>query len=342
MIADLRLGRWQDVLADVECDAFVSDPQYSDRVHDGHNALENRESLPYEPMDKAKIVEVVEHWSPRTRGWMVIMTSHDLIPAWEDSLRSAGRYVFAPLPVIDRGSRVRMQGDGPSSWTVWMIVARPKTKAMSRWGTLPGVYERYSGDERSPRRGGKPLGVMCDIVGDYSRPGDIVCDPYAGAATTLLAARMKGRRSVGAEVDPEAYAEAMARLDSSYMVDMFDQLELQGRIAKPAPKKDPGKEKGRHQGPFPHFNGPVYEPPIDHGRLTKQLDRVREMMRDGQWRTLSEIEKITRDPPASISAQLRHLRKKRFGSWIVDKQRRGANSGLWEYRLREGNCHERP
>lgn len=106
---------------------------------------------------------------------------------------------------------------------------------------------------------------------------------------------------------------------------------------KPAPK-----EKQGSRGPFPHFNGPLYEPSIDHGRLTKQLDRVREMMRDGQWRTLSEIEKITRDPPASISAQLRHLRKKRFGSWIVDKQRRGANSGLWEYRLREGNCHERP
>jgi hypothetical protein len=64
-------------------------------------------------------------------------------------------------------------------------------------------------------------------------------------------------------------------------------------------------------------------------------------MCDGEWRTLSEINEGTKsernplgDPPASISAQLRHFRKKRFGSHLVDKRRRGDDAGgLWEYRL---------
>lgn len=69
--------------------------------------------------------------------------------------------------------------------------------------------------------GGKPLGVMRSIVRDYSRPGDLVCDPFAGGATTLLAAAMEGRRAVGAECDMAAYAAAMTRIRQGYTLDMF-------------------------------------------------------------------------------------------------------------------------
>lgn len=82
------------------------------------------------------------------------------------------------------------------------------------------------------------------------------------------------------------------------------------------------------------FNGPVYDHDADHARLTGQLKRVYDCMADGQWRTLAEIEAVTGDPPASISAQLRHLRKQRFGAFIVEKRSRGEREhGLWEYQL---------
>jgi DNA modification methylase len=69
--------------------------------------------------------------------------------------------------------------------------------------------------------GGKPLGVMRAIVRDYSRPGDIVCDPFAGDATTLLAAAMEGREAVGSECDESAFEAAQARLSRGYSLDMF-------------------------------------------------------------------------------------------------------------------------
>lgn len=82
------------------------------------------------------------------------------------------------------------------------------------------------------------------------------------------------------------------------------------------------------------FNGPDYVPELDDKRLTTQLGRVFNCMIDGKWRTLSEIAEITGDPQASISAQLRHLRKPLFGSNIVKKQRRGIREqGLFEYQL---------
>lgn len=82
------------------------------------------------------------------------------------------------------------------------------------------------------------------------------------------------------------------------------------------------------------FNGPDYTTVLDYKRLSNQQEHIKELMIDGVWRSLSEIQNLTGYPESSISAQLRHLRKKRFGSYLVDKQRRGERyGGLFEYRL---------
>lgn len=76
-----------------------------------------------------------------------------------------------------------------------------------------------------------------------------------------------------------------------------------------------------------------YEGPVsadDCARLEGQTRRIFLLMADGCWRTLAEIEYLTQEPQASISAQLRHLRKLRFGGNTVNKRRRGNQ---WEYQL---------
>ena len=84
----------------------------------------------------------------------------------------------------------------------------------------------------------------------------------------------------------------------------------------------------------PRFAGADYNPAFDQERLTGQIRRVFEAVKDGRWRTLNEIAAATGDPEASISAQLRHLRREKFGSWRVEKQARGERSfGLFEYRI---------
>lgn len=89
----------------------------------------------------------------------------------------------------------------------------------------------------------------------------------------------------------------------------------------------------------PHFNGPEYQPTFDFSRLSRQHERIRDLMKDGTWRTLDEISNCTGDPAASVSAQLRHLRKERFGSFTIEKRRRGdAGRGLYEYKLFQPQC----
>jgi|TARA_B110000483_G_scaffold194793_1_gene232222 hypothetical protein len=80
-----------------------------------------------------------------------------------------------------------------------------------------------------------------------------------------------------------------------------------------------------------HFNGDDYVPERDDKRLTGQIMRVFNCMKDESWRSLKEIEDITGDPQASISAQLRHLRKPRFGMHTVNKVY--IDNGLYHYQL---------
>ena len=82
------------------------------------------------------------------------------------------------------------------------------------------------------------------------------------------------------------------------------------------------------------FDGSDYDPRYDKARLTGQILRIFKAIKDGSWNTLVEIQDLTGDPQASISAQLRNLRKERFGSYLIEKRYRGDRAnGLWEYRL---------
>lgn len=84
--------------------------------------------------------------------------------------------------------------------------------------------------------------------------------------------------------------------------------------------------------PSPHFNGADYQPQRDDPRLLSQHEKVKAFMLSGRPHTLQEIADAIDEPAASISAQLRHLRKPRFGGWIVDRQYLG--DGLYSYSMR--------
>ena len=79
------------------------------------------------------------------------------------------------------------------------------------------------------------------------------------------------------------------------------------------------------------FKGSNYIEQRDHDRLSDQKTKIFNLMEDGIFRTLDQISSQIKEPPASISAQLRHLRKPSFGSHIVNKKYRG--DGLFSYQL---------
>ena len=217
--------------------AVISDPPYSGRTHESHCSEGadgpwkrtngkfdlpcNRRGLDYIGFGPEQVQAATSLWHARTDGWICILTDHLLAREWEAALSATGRYVFAPLPCYSPGSRVRLAGDGPSSWTVWLIVSRPRHKPYSNWGTLPGGYVYKPG--KMPLVGGKPENLMRAIVNDYSRPGDLVADPCMGAGSTLAAAHDLGRRYWGMDKDRKHAEMAAGRMGgSTAMGPLFD------------------------------------------------------------------------------------------------------------------------
>ncbi len=86
------------------------------------------------------------------------------------------------------------------------------------------------------------------------------------------------------------------------------------------------------QPQYPSRFGGVGCPTLsDSTRLENQFAVIFDLMSDGKWHTLPAIEELTGYPQASISAQLRHCRKPKFGAHTVN--RRHVRNGLFEYQL---------
>lgn len=228
-----------DVLQGRTVDLLHTDAPYSEKTHAGHregkmtadraagfgdpegNAIQRyasrrpeRADIEYSAWTDINVSDFCDIWLPHVQGWATTITDHLLAPNWSSGFANSERYVFPPLPWVETGSRVRMLGDGPSGWTCWAIVARPKHKPFSNWGTLRGAYVYPAENHQNrPERitGGKHLRGTCELVADYSRRGDLVLDPCLGGGTTALAARMTGRRCIGIEKD-RGRAELCARL----------------------------------------------------------------------------------------------------------------------------------
>ena len=96
-----------------------------------------------------------------------------------------------------------------------------------KWGTLPGAYTGVPPSRASAKgaksivMGQKPVWLMNAIVRDYSRPGDLVCDPFAGGGTTAISCTSLNRRFLGAEIDSETHRKAAKRLGHGTTLDMF-------------------------------------------------------------------------------------------------------------------------
>ena len=104
---------------------------------------------------------------------------------------------------------------------------------MLGWGSLPGAYVTSTAEKRAIK-GGKPIALMRALVRDYSRPGDLVCDPCAGGATTLIAAALEGRRAIGAELDPKTFALACARIERTALTAPLPGMEPRRKVEQGA------------------------------------------------------------------------------------------------------------
>lgn len=68
----------------------------------------------------------------------------------------------------------------------------------------------YSGNRAHPTE--KAVGILTPLVRAFSKPGDIVLDPFAGSGSTAVATSLSGRRYIGIELEDRYCNIARKRL----------------------------------------------------------------------------------------------------------------------------------
>ena len=109
--------------------------------------------------------------------------------------------------------------DNADAELIWTNLGGPVRILGHQWIGLMKATERGVARVHPTQ---KPVALLRWLIEMYSKPGDLILDPYMGSGSTLEAARDTGRRCIGIEVS-EAYCEIAAR--------RLDQLTLFGSEA---------------------------------------------------------------------------------------------------------------
>ncbi len=216
----------QGLLAHGPVDHVIGDPAYSDKVHRRHRTARKgaggptaKQELGFEPLTAEVRRQAAGAIAAVVRRWVVLFSDLEGAGAWCDDLAAAG---LEPIQVgvwdkVDAAPQFR--GDRPGSPAEALVVAhatRRDRPIRKRWNG-GGRALRYRGPckERGIKRAHptqKPLWLMEALLRDFTDPGEVLADPFAGVGTTLVAATRLSRGARGWERDANWAAVGLRRV----------------------------------------------------------------------------------------------------------------------------------
>lgn len=122
-------------------------------------------------------------------------------------MRGCGAACRKRIFSVSLGQQTQMNITTNHNWFLGLR-ARP---APARWKE-PCANVECSLHQLSPYIGKVKSSIAGELVEQYSRKGDLVVDPFAGAGTIPLEAAIRGRRAFGADISPYARILSRAKL----------------------------------------------------------------------------------------------------------------------------------
>lgn len=239
MSADLRLGDCLGVdglatLANKSVDHVICDPPYASEIYqrckknparnsgkDREHRGTNKVSVSLKALTDGAIgtldeclVESMAHVARVTRRWALVFCDVESLHLIKAALVLGGmRYIRTgcwaktdPMP--------QFSGDRPAQGFEACAIAH-SADVRSSWnggGSAAlwtyGVCKVDRPDHPCP----KPESLMDRLVRDFTNPGELILDPFAGSGTTGVACIRQGRRFIGWERDAKYHAIATRRL----------------------------------------------------------------------------------------------------------------------------------
>nr|PZN80002.1 MAG: hypothetical protein DIU57_14535 [Pseudomonadota bacterium] len=219
-------------LPDRSVDHVITDPPYSEHVHrnlgnEGRSdGARSRDPLTFDAMTDEMAIALAREMARTVRRWILIFGDERVMPTWRHAFQAAAiEYVRTGVWVKTDGMP-QMSGDRPAAGVEWIMIGHaPRVSGRMKWngGGRPAVWTgpaKGSGVKREhPTQ--KPLWLMEALVRDFTDPGEVIVDPFAGSGTTGVACKRLGRGFIGWERDPKYHAIAERRIR-----DAKEQLEI--------------------------------------------------------------------------------------------------------------------
>lgn len=223
-------------LASDSIDVCIMDPPYEQEAHtlgrrvkppgwrDGATVVEA--PLDFAPMTESERAAVCVELSRVVRHRALIFCQIEAVAAWRDTLNAAGFLYRRSICWHKKGAQPSLHGRYPGQAFETIVFAQFPSAERPPCGGRPVFYSRSSRERHRFHPTQKPVDLMRAIVRDFVHPDETVVDAYAGSGSTLVAAAMEARSSVGWELNPAMAMEARRRLAGTPRVPATSQLLL--------------------------------------------------------------------------------------------------------------------
>lgn len=142
---------------------------------------------------------------------LCVFTDWRQLPSLTDAIQCAG-WIWQGIASWDKTLSSRPRLGGFRSQVEFIVWGSKGKLAGNREVTLPGSLSfPRTREDRVHHQTSKPVELMRQLV-KLAPPGGLVLDPFAGSATTGVAALLEGRRFHGFELVPAVHAIAERRL----------------------------------------------------------------------------------------------------------------------------------
>lgn len=237
---DLRLGDClaadgMPSLADKSVGCVIVDPPYSEHVHaksrsgsmaraanglDRPGGFSIAIDLGFEAITQDTMEACADQFARIARRWVLVFCDMESAHLWRGACVSSGGLEYIRTLAWHKvGGAPQFTGDRPAVWGETIVVCHPKGRKKWNGGGKQGWYSCApagdrdgSGLDERMHTTQKPVALMEALIRDFTNPGELICDPFAGSGTTLLAATRLGRKSIGWEKNADTHATALRRL----------------------------------------------------------------------------------------------------------------------------------
>jgi len=215
----LYLGDCRKLLAemgDACVDHTITDPPYDERTHKG--ARYGGDGKAGSLIDFAPLQDLpglTKELLRVTRRWVIAFTGVCMCGSWEQA--AGAQWVRAGI-WLKPDATPQFTGDRPAMGVdAIAIMHRPGKK---RWngGGKPAVWTCCIERKNRCHPTQKPLALMKQLILDFTDPGELVADWYAGSGTTAVACIETGRRFLGCELREDYHAAAVRRIENALRV----------------------------------------------------------------------------------------------------------------------------